>query len=251
MEGAMRRVALGVLMIACVSVAGVGAGAGEVGSPRADLPLPFGIGINYYRQCQGYDLTSLRVNVLPGDLSALEGIAIDNRVSEMNAKLDYWVLPFVNVFGIVGVVDGKTDVDTDLIPGLTVDYEGGIYGGGITLAGGWDRYFVTLTAALTETELDTSRSSVNAWVVSPKAGMTGNWGAAWIGGMYQQTDERHEGSLTLPIYGTVDYEVEFEQKEAWNASLGYTTVIGDLCQVDLEAGFGDRTHASVSATYRF
>ncbi len=215
------------------------------------LPLPFGVGVNVYTQSQDYDLSSLRVNVLPGDLAALEGIGIDNEVSEMNIKLDYWLLPFLNVFGILGNVEGKTDVDTDLIADLSVEYDGVVYGGGVTLAGGWDRYFVTLTAALTESELDTSTSRVKAWIVSPKLGMTCRYGALWIGGMVQQTDERHEGSIAVPVYDRVDYKVEFEQKEAWNTSLGIATGIGRNWLFDLEAGFGDRTHASLSATYRF
>jgi hypothetical protein len=90
-------------------------------------PLPVGVGVNYYTQSQGYDLSSLRVNVLPGDLAVLEGIGIDNDVSEVNIKLDYWLLPFLNVFGILGHVDGETDVDTDLIPGLSVEYDGVVY----------------------------------------------------------------------------------------------------------------------------
>jgi hypothetical protein len=223
--------------------------AGDERDPR--LPLPVGVGVNVYTQNQGYDLSSLRVNVLPGDLAALEGIGIDNDVSEVNIKLDYWMLPFLNVFGILGNVDGETDVDTDLIPGLSVEYDGVVYGGGVTLAGGWDRYFMALTAALTETDLDTSTSSVKAWIVSPKLGMTCRYGAFWIGGMLQQTDERHEGSIVVPVFGSVDYKVEFEQKEAWNTSVGVATGIGRNWLFDLELGFGDRTHASLSATYRF
>ena len=215
------------------------------------LPSPVGVGVNYYRQTQGYDLSSLRVNVLPGDLAALEGIEIENDVTEMNVKLDYWLLPFLNVFGIVGSVDGETDVETDLIPGLSVDYEGVVYGGGVTLAGGWDDYFITLTAALMETELDTSTSSINAWILSPKVGMAGRYGAVWIGAMFQQTDEQHEGNIVVPIYDSVDYDVEFEQKESWNGSVGITTGIGKNWQIDLEGGFGDRMHASFSTTYRF
>jgi hypothetical protein len=219
--------------------------------PDSRLPAPIGVGINVYHQSQGYDLSSLRVNVLPGDLAALEGIAIENDITEINVKLDYWLMPFLNVFGIVGNVDGETDVDTELIPGLSVEYEGVVYGGGVTFAGGWEDYFITFTALLTETELDTSTSTVSAWILSPKVGMAGRYGAVWIGAMYQEVDEQHEGNIVVPIYDSVDYKVEFEQKESWNGSVGLTTGIGRNWQIDLEGGFGDRMHASVSTTYRF
>jgi len=248
----MRSFLLSVLAIGCVHIVHAESHKIRTDTVRdSRLPSPVGVGVNYYQQSQGYNLDSLRVNVLPGDLAALEGIDIDNDVTEMNVKLDYWLLPFLNVFGIIGNVDGETDVDTDLIPGLSVEYDGVVYGGGVTLAGGWKRYFITLTAALTETELDASTSSVNAWVLLPKIGVAGRYGAVWIGGMYQQTDEQHEGNIVVPVFGSVDYNVQFEQKESWNSAVGITTGISENWQIDLEGGFGDRTHASVSATYRF
>ncbi|NQU39936.1 MAG: hypothetical protein HQ523_08300 [Lentisphaerae bacterium] len=219
--------------------------------PDNRLPLPFGVGVNYYYQNQGYNLTSLKVNVLADDLAALENILIDNEVRETNLKLDVWVLPFLNCFGILGRVDGTTDVETDLIPGLSVDYDGVVYGGGITLAGGWDAWFLSLTAAMMETELDTSTSSVKVWIVEPRLGWAGRYGAVWVGGMFQQAEERHEGNITVPVFGMVDYKVEFEQKESWNGAVGIATGLNAHWLIDLEAGFGDRLHASLSATYRF
>ncbi|MBT7702173.1 MAG: hypothetical protein HN700_17930, partial [Verrucomicrobia bacterium] len=225
--------------------------AGQGAERDARLPLPFGIGVNIYHQDQGYDLTSLKVDVLEGDLAALENIEIDNDVTEVNLKLDWWALPFLDLFGIVGFVDGQTDVDNDIIKNLSVDYEGVVYGGGVTLVGGWESFFISLTAAIMETELDTSTSSVKAFIVSPKVGVVTRYGALWGGAMYQETDEHHEGVIDVPIFGRVEYDVEFEQKESWNGSAGYTTGVGEHWQIDLEAGFGNRIHASASATYRF
>lgn len=247
----MKPLLLSILIAGCTCTVRADSSKRAADTRDSRLPSPLGLGVNVYHQSQSYDLSSLRVNVLPGDLAALEGIEINNDVAEVNVKLDYWLLPVLNVFGILGNVNGETDVDTDLIPGLSVKYDGVIYGAGVTLAAGWEQVFVTLTVALTETELDASTSSVKAWILSPKVGMIGRYGAVWVGGMYQQTDEKHEGSITVPVFGSVDYNVEFEQKESWNGSVGFATGIGENWQIDLEGGFGDRMHASVSTTYRF
>ena len=34
---------------------------------------------------------------------------IENEVSQWGAKVDYWVLPFLNVHAMVGLVDGLTE----------------------------------------------------------------------------------------------------------------------------------------------
>ena len=249
----MKNCMMGVLVCCGIAmvVAGTAGAETEVPARDARLPLPFGIGFNIYHQDQSYDLTSLKVNVLEGDLAALEDIDIDNDVTETNLKLDWWALPFLDLFGIVGFVDGQTDVDNDIIKNLSVDYEGVVYGGGLTLVGGWEPFFISLTAALMETELDTGTSSVKAFIVSPRVGVVTRYGALWGGAMYQETDERHKGVIDVPVFGRVEYDVEFEQKESWNGAAGYTTGVGAHWQIDLEAGFGDRIHASVSATYRF
>ena len=53
------------------------------------------------------------------------------------------------------------------------------------------------------------------------------------------------------LFGLVDYKVEFEQKENWNGAVGLASGLSQNWLIDLEGGFGDRMHASLSLTYRF
>lgn len=248
----MQKVLFVAVLLGIVGVA-VGTQDTDIGADRR-LPPTFGIGVNYYQQDQGYILNSLKVDVLSGnlaDLADLEGVDIDNEVQEMNVKVDMWILPFLNLFGLLGNVDGETTVNTDLFDNFRVDYEGVVYGAGVTMAGGWKRLFGTLTATITETDLDTSSSSVQAWILTPKVGMSSRYGAVWVGGMYQQAEEQHQGRIVIPVYDEVEYDVEFEQQESWNAVVGFATGLSRNWYIDLEGGFGDRTHASFSTTYRF
>ena len=81
-----------------------------------------------------YDIISLEVPLAGLDIGAAEGLDIENTTETFHVKFDYWLLPFLNVFTIIGNVDGETDVNTDLIPGLSVEYEGMLYGGGVEMA---------------------------------------------------------------------------------------------------------------------
>ena len=105
-----------------------------------ELPLPFGIGLTVYGQQQEYKLAKLAFD-LPGVSIDPNALAIDNSIEDVNVQLDVWLFPFLNLFGLVGQVDGRTTVDFSAVQGLPVrlgrlriDYDGELYGAGITLA---------------------------------------------------------------------------------------------------------------------
>ena len=222
-----------------------------------ELPLPFGVSVTLHKQDQDYKLRSLTVNLPLVDNSLLQNLAVKNSTGEANLKLDVWVLPFLNVFGLVGRIEGETKVAVQpVISDLTIDYEGIVYGAGVTAAGGVGRYFASLTAIYTDTSLDATDSSVTAWVLAPRVGGTfatrrGQALTCWIGAMYQQADEQHEGAIGLPGFGDVQYAVELEDKDPWNATLGASTVIHDRLSLELEVGAGGRTQTTGSLTWRF
>lgn len=80
-------------------------------------------------------------------------IVVDSEIENVDLKVDVWLLPFLNVFGIYGRIDGRTTVDLSntgvLLPPdfqrLNIAYDGDVYGGGVVLAVGGDRWFASLT----------------------------------------------------------------------------------------------------------
>ncbi|MDP2899034.1 MAG: hypothetical protein Q8Q12_21060 [bacterium] len=217
-----------------------------------ELPRPFGIGLDLYHQTQDYELRNLRLDLPMIDLSQVSRVEIENATSEESFKADVWLLPFLNVFGIIGNVDGETTVN----PGpplseLRVDYDGVVYGGGATLAGGIGRFFGSVSYILTKTDLDTATSSVDAWILNPRIGVRANAAEIWVGAMYQEAEEHHRGRIAVPFFGDVAYDVELEQKEPWNYLVGAGTNIADHWRLELEAGFGNRKHALFVLGYRF
>ena len=224
----------------------------------ARLPLPYGAGLTFYSQTQGYELDRLSVS-LPGLAIDPDQVGIDNRVHEINVQLDAWLFPFLNVFGIAGEIDGLTRVDLSNVEAspiplglLDIDYTGEVYGVGVTLVGGNDRFFGSLTGIWTTENLSGDfQSDAEALIVTPRVGIHDERTSAWIGATYQDASETHQGTINLPVVGGVGFDVELKDSDPWNIQLGMETAISEHWHVHAEGGFAKRLTAELGATYRF
>jgi hypothetical protein len=221
------------------------------------LPKPIGINLTFYHQNQDYDVEGLSFSV-PGIAFDPSVLAVDNSLEEMNLKLDVWLFPFLDVFALFGQIDATTTVDfsgADLpIPlgNVVIRYDGDVYGGGITLAAGGERFFASLTGIYTETDLGSQfESDVVAYVVAPKVGITYQRNAFWIGAMYQRAQEEHLGQVAIPFYGPVDFAVELREADRWNLQVGMQAELAEHWVLELEGGAGERLSTSFGLSYRF
>ncbi len=216
-----------------------------------DLPLPLGIGVTFYHQEQDYDLVSLDMGSFPIGSPNPSDVAITNSTNEINAKFDLWLLPFLDVFGIIGRVNGETTVTVGPPLGeIVVDYDGLVYGGGFTLATGVKHFFGSLTTHFMRTDLKGDRSLVQVWLITPKAGIYGKRGAIWGGAMFQHADEEHRGGIMIPYFGELEYIVTLKEKSPWNYLVGGRYDLTTHWNFEAEGGFGKRKHALISLTYR-
>ena len=228
-----------------------------------DMPSPFGFGVNVYYQDQLFTFKESKL-IIPGfpvTGSIPNDVKVKNKITEINLKADLWIFPFLNIFGILGSIDGRTKVDYELMnEKIVIDYEGIVYGSGITLVGGVKNFFGTLTGTFSQTKLKESQSAAKALVVTPKLGITGqglqmikNW-SFWIGAMYQQAEENHKGNITVSGEDigelNVQYDVTLEQKNTWNPLAGFAFIFKNNLSLEVEGGIGDRKHAMASLIYR-
>jgi len=226
-----------------------------------DFPMPFGIGVTYFTQDQDYIVDKLELGIPNFPPIPNSTLKIKNSIDEINAKLDAWLLPYLNVFGIAGHLDGTTDVDLTSVPGLvgllpftslSIDYDGTVYGGGVVLAGGNDRFFASVTGIATRTNLSGDfDSSVKANVLTPRFGVHNSRGALYAGAMYLDAQEKHKGTVPIPFLGPVPFKVELSQKDDWNWVAGGSFAFTPRWVLELEGGFGGRDHVDAALTYRF
>ena len=245
-----------------------------------ELPLPLGISANVFFMEQDMEAQSIAVDIpplplptgplqLPPGLPA-ESAKLESRVTTTTAKIDAWVLPFLNVYGVAGYVDGETTASGFSVGGLppelasllpnsfAIAYSGSTYGVGGTLAAGYNQFFASLDANYTESDLDIGDSTIEAFVISPRIGITGDLGglsgAFYVGAMYQDVDEQQNGTVKFPIAGVsvpVGYDVISAAKEEWNYLVGANLKASESWNYGIEVGFSDRTHVMATLNYRF
>jgi hypothetical protein len=205
----------------------------------------------------------------------------------LQLKLDAWVLPFLNVFTTVGVFDGKATIPlsfegADLFPTLCSvtpnapqcvrtysatarpEYEGENIALGMTLAMGWDRFFVAIPATYVWTQVDIIPQTVEAVNITPRIGMTGDMGergtvAVFMGATYLDAEVDIAGEITFETPGgpvgdetTLSFFISQKNKDKWNYLLGFNWEWNKNWSVMAEAGFGgSRTNFICGATYRW
>ncbi|CDG88635.1 hypothetical protein L7750_04990 [Xenorhabdus bovienii] len=191
-----------------------------------DLPEPFGASYGYMNLRQDIIIDSIKfqfTNPLV-DKSFRNLIAVNaGDTREKNEshmlKLDTWVLPFINVYGVYGKTKGTSKTNLDSIyfmdmedPWLKnipfeLNFEGKTYGGGATFAGSYNQFFATLDANYTRTTLDILDGDISALVITPRVGyefvfeplFTGQGNTkvqVWVGAMYQDITQRFKGDVS-------------------------------------------------------
>ena len=181
-----------------------------------DLPLPYGIGITYAKVDQDQLIVNLRVGINGREQEPFEFVSFTNassRSDSLQLKLDAWLFPFMNVFALLGKVDGTAPVDIDLdgngmldhlgitcggfpppppseqflcnrlqdqtftLPTINADFSGETYGIGTILAGGWNNWFVTVPFNFTYVDMDGKETEGLAYTVTPRFGRIFNLGS--------------------------------------------------------------------------
>jgi hypothetical protein len=227
-----------------------------------ELPLPFGVSATVSAHTRDYDLEDPQIMPLDPAAAARvqqalaagaeQNARVSNRAYEENVMLDVWLLPFLNVFGLVGNVNGTTHIDTGgALGSFDIAYNGLLYGGGAALSAGLDRFFGSVAAILTGTALDVSDSSVTCVVVTPTVGLRLDHGACWVGAMYQRAEEHHEGQKDIPLIGPLAYDVDLKDDAPGNFVTGLSLDLSRHWVLSVEAGLGEGRHILTQATYRF
>lgn len=248
-----------------------------------DLPLPFGFGANLVFMEQGIKLRHVKVGI--GDPTfEVEGLEFsDARAHDRanTARLDVWLLPFANIYGIFGYVNGEAELDLDIgqvaggIPGfppivtpgktidLNIDYNGTTFGGGVTLAGGYKDFFVSLDGNYTYSNIDVADSEIKTYTISPRLGLLvdsavipGNL-ALWVGGMYMRYKQTVTDDVNLNDFDSrlpsviIDFKLDVENEEPWNFLFGSQWEITKRWQFMAEGGVGERNQVVTGLYFRF
>lgn len=228
-----------------------------------DLPLPIGIGVVYADVKQDMMLDNLKVGIQGGEIVPFEWVAFENAEAHSQSgqvKVDAWVLPFLNIFGLFGRVDGDAPMDVILdgngmleqmeydctgpldpiclllkdktitLP-IKAPFSGYTYGVGANLAGGWKNWFVTIPGNISVADMPKTETEGVAITLTPRAGYVfnmGRWGnlALFGGGNWLSADLDVKGYVSLEDDSgadvlRIDYEIDQVNTDAWNLVTGF------------------------------
>lgn len=198
-----------------------------------ELPKTYGVNINYMNIHQNIDVKSIQFGGLrfgklkiPSNWFKIDVHSTRQRSHTETLRLDAWVFPFMNVYGVVGHTKGrsisKIDVGSSikglnaLIKGLgnmdgidfVLKFKGTTYGLGTTFVGGVGNWFGLLDLNYTRTQLNIIDGNIKAFTLAPRIGYRFTLPAVeaiklpqskfslWVGTMYQNVDQNFHGKLS-------------------------------------------------------
>jgi hypothetical protein len=192
-----------------------------------DLPYSAGIGVNYLAQKSDLLISDLLVGFNNGPMYDLdEIIRFDNSVataSAINIRPDFWLFPFLNVYGLFA----KAKTSTEIFAGVWIpdtanvwsqitsfsskaNFDATSVGFGITptmgVGGGW----MALDMNMTWTDVSALDKPVFTFIFGPRFGKTFKFSkperniAIWLGGFRLHLSSETNGSLLLSEVLPVD-----------------------------------------------
>jgi hypothetical protein len=240
-----------------------------------DLPLPLGVSGTTFTETANFNVSNISLGPGLGLEPIIRVSNVKIRETAWTARPDVWVLPFLDLYGIVGNVSGHADVELrpGFLPGpkvdLKLDYEGPTVGFGGTMAAGFKpiegrstTVFGLADLNFTKTFLDfhdvvSYLPGVDVMVFSPRLGVRERivensplgdmYLALWGGCMYQRVQESMDGN----VLGLVDFHADVKAVNPWNTLVGGRLEIGNHAVLTVEGGFGDRKSLMVELSIRF
>ncbi|WP_394133002.1 virulence protein [Shewanella maritima] len=237
-----------------------------------ELPKPFGFNFTHMAMDQPLVIDSISLNGLGpvlDDLIQIEGNDAVQDSETVTFRADMWLLPFMNVYGVLGYTEGNSKAWVDLTIGdsqtiavpFDLEFEGLTYGGGVTLVGGIGNWFAMVDTNYTLTDLDILDGEISSLVISPRTGIRtqifGNEAQMWVGAMYQRVQQTFGGYLgdIIPALGNLRpearFEVEQHLEDQWNGLIGGQVALGNGFDLLVEGGFGTRKSLMIALGYRF
>lgn len=218
---------------------------------RDQLPLPFGVSAVYVRNDENLQISNLKLDVNNVSVSSrlITLTKLKQKTDVGCARFDTWVLTFLNVYGLLGKVDGvASDIELGILRRpvpvkFNVSYDGTVFGAGATVAAGYDIFFVNCEVNYTFTEVNRLSSYVKTFMVTPRAGIRvpiKSVNVSLYGGAQHETiTNRLNGSYS--IGGTrFDYSLDASASSPWSALAGTQVEFGKHWGLLAEGSFGDR-----------
>jgi hypothetical protein len=246
------------------------------------LPRAFGLMPAFYHGRRHIGVSDSQVTIkritIPAD--RLTDIKVKSRELNWSMRLDAWLFPFLNIYGLLGYTREDAYAGIAVTPlnrlrtllgkkprdlvDLHLDLTGATYGAGFTLVGGYKKFFAsydsnyTISALRGDLPFDNTLSpDVKALLNSIRVGwrtqLAGYNLACWLGGTYWDTTNTIKGTPRVPVIGPVKFRVREKTKDPWSAHIGTNVEVSESFQLVLDMGSNFSGLFAIAPTlmYRF
>jgi hypothetical protein len=230
---------------------------------------PYGINLVLLDLSGQWDVKSFSAAVNGNEVASVSGNAHVHPFT-YGARGDVWVLPFLDVFAVVGGLTlnvqatgldlplGVSGRPPEVIRGdvnLDLNFTGYYGGGGFVANYAWNNIFGAVDYSSVWTHLESSQSGVTGNelrtdTASFRVGYIAGPVQPYIGARWVKKIDHFEGTVTGPGGAPLTFAVEL-QAPAWNYTVGIHALIYRHIELLAEAGYGQRTHGLVNFGYRF
>lgn len=237
------------------------------------LPLPYGLSVVLTGLGnRKIEVTDVRLGVKANPAQSVSDfldLGSSSDVFNANLKGDLWVLPFLNVYGLVGYVHNESTTSARVTldtpgPGPGADYRtevetslDGVVGGlGTTLAAGYLNFFSVIDFCYIRSDLGFD-DDFTARITSFRVGYNGVLAEMpmqlWLGAGDWDTAATAKGHTTLPNGARLDFEADQQPVDNWMYDIGGNFQFSPhwLLVVDAGADFNGGWYAVLGPTYRF
>lgn len=259
--------------------------------PGVNLPLPFGVNLSLTNIGRNTKVSEIQAGVSP-QLQDVDfaNVAADTDVSSLMLRLDAWVLPFLNVYGLLGYTDTQTNVSVDVdldkvlpdelvikptLPGRPpriipvpelgiyhVDFDTSgqspTYGFGANWSAGSEDFFLSSDVNWTWTKLGgVLDQTISGTVASMRAGYNTHYHKSpanlWLSATYWDTKRRMDGSVPLNAAEELHFSIVQEPENPWTFGLGGQATFHRhwMAVFQLQTDFDGMNGATFSLGYRF
>jgi hypothetical protein len=235
------------------------------------LPYSAGLSVNYFWQESGLIISDLMVGFNNGPMYDMDEIVrFDDAIATANAinvRPDFWLFPFLNVYGIIAVAKTSTAIDAEIwlpdfdstwspVSSLStkVDFDATTLGFGFTPTIGIGAGWMALDMNVAWTDVSALNKPVFTFVFGPRLGTTFKFRnpnmsiAGWVGGFRVKYSSETSGSVNLTeLFPTGEMQAKVdqgfvkigetsEQLESWWGSLTPAEQKNPVNKAKYEAG---------------
>ncbi|MBI2569744.1 MAG: hypothetical protein HYV63_22295 [Candidatus Schekmanbacteria bacterium] len=228
----------------------------ESGPIPADNPgearrVTWGAGGIAFFQAQDFEVREL--SVAGFDLSDVRGADVDNAVLGSAFAVDFELFPWLTLIGVLGVVDGETELSLrSYLPRITAEYSGVLYGGGAVLRHTAKSLFGEVAIQYTGADLGVHHD-LSSLTVRPRLGYRHGDGDVelWAGPAYWRARERHSGTVDARFVGDVRYDLLLRESSAFSVLLGCRARVAARWRLQVELAAYEALAVDAGLAYRF